>query len=150
MPSDSRAARAAEIYEQAFQVSEGADTWLTSLVMTVTALREGDLQGVANLSDGEVTAEGIRARLDQLGLHPAPISHSTLSVRYGIVSSEPDHAVTVAVAEGTPRDIGILIAFTRDAEMDLWDGEILEIDDADALMRRHAADEHVVDASQAE
>jgi len=117
---------------------EDVPLWLgVELIASVVALEDGRLQELANVSGGHFTATSLARRLRELGARP--VFRSGGDISYQVVEETPQQVLAVAAAEAEPQDVGMLMRFTFDPDMQLWDSEVLELDRADALFRRSAA-----------
>lgn len=118
--------------------AEEVPLWLgVELIASVVALEDGRLRALANVSGGHFTEVALEDRLRALGARPT--SREGGEVRYQVVTEAGDRVVAVAAAEAEPRDLGLLMHFTLDRDMELWDTQVLEVDWADALFGRTAA-----------
>ena len=114
---------------------EDVPPWLgIELIASVVALEDGRLQGLANASGGHFTAAALVDRLRELGARPT--SRDSGEIRYQVIDEKPEQVVAVAAAVAEPQDIGMLMRFDLDGDLELWDSAVLEIDWADVLFRR--------------
>lgn len=117
---------------------EDVPVWLgLELIASVVALEDGRLRGLANVSGGRFTEMSLIERLRVLGARP--ISREGGEIRYQVIEETPDYVVAVAAAEAEPQDLGMLMRFRFDRDMELWDSEVVQIDWADALFSRSSA-----------
>jgi hypothetical protein len=118
--------------------NEDVPPWLgVELISSVVALEDGRLRGLANASGGYFTEKSLAERLHQLGARP--ISRQAGDIQYQTIHETPENVIAVAVAEAEPQDLGMLMNFTFDPDMEWWSSEVVEIDWAAALLRRSPA-----------